>query len=1489
MSGSVKILCKAAILKRIPVERLLRPDKNRKSIMTMNSDLAGGKHKSLISAPLKTHPHGLFGLGLLFILFLARAGFAAEVVTTFNPPGGPAPDLATYGIGFELLGNGLYWWQGDGVCGELPNNSELGFKGSTSGAVAASRPVLSCDHQISGAGRDDLFFYFAADKRIYSKALTAAPTDPAQELTTAFTPLDSQHDLGAAMFWNGRFYWTDYQDLGSSFDIWSINPDGTGAQLVLSGSGYKVLKMVGYTYTASFLNFTDAIFFLTSDGQLIRLDVNPSAAPVVLATGITDFAIRDESAQAGPFFTFFTEVYATTGQKYNLNGSTPPGTLIKMNATGSSLTTFYTATAQNQLTSVAADSVNLYWTEQPVVCPPPFACSLGDYSIYRQSSPSDNSQAPGPVQLIGLPGGDAGVNLRSDGQWLYFLYGNSIKRFSTQTPPLQLAVQADGLEVVQALQDMNSDVPIVANRTTYVRGYAHLSANNTGKYNWPCAALLHGFRNGIEFSDSPINSLDGALLLTHLDPPTLQQMRDDTGAHTFLFRLPDSWVQSSSSSSESLNFTMTVNADQQIPETGSPPFVHDTISLLKSATLVRGLHPTLNFIPLICTGPSYYAYGTGFNQIIQRVFSMLSAEQLNIRSSDDPQGDWDHPFDFTQTDPDKAQDVFNDAVNKMDDLEQWYDDYAEIDEHFIGMIHPMANTGGQLAGNGNLAGNGLVATMSWTPGRGRTYVGGVNVAHELGHNYGHKHINCGTFTASQQVFDYVEFPCSLGTPDMTVPQATYGFDSLTFQIIPPTAAADTMSYNSSMWSSAAYWYDHFGPQPATTPVTSAFPSSGPQPNGLNEVLLVRGRINPILPAASLNAFYLVSQTVAPAAVVAASRQASDLAASQPNPYYMVFFDAGGNTLSQVALGIQIAGDTTGSNSLRFAQYVDFPDGARTIELVQGTQVLAERFISPSAPSLTLGSPVIDNVAGTLHLDWTASDPDGNPLLFTIQYTADGGTTWRPLRNDYGKLEITISTAWLAGGTQARLRVIATDGVNTTVAVTPPFTISNHPPQPVIAGVAEGQPLTFGGPDTLIGLVLDAQNGSVSNQLTWILSGPTPLTGTTATLPLTGLSPGDYAATLTATDTLGLTGSAVRNFSVLPPTVPEASAAATLDGLANDDGYAQALVIPMRLEDGSVVYTRMFHSGGNLYVSAAGLKFGGGTSRSFGLRVDPAPGGASAPNSNVFGFFVDETGAPREERGNGATMVTTLSPVPGFAAAIYNTGSNSWSAELSVADTLLGGWGHAAGLMLEHGVAHWPPNAVSSSLNSYGGLYLGTNAPQPPASTPFANAGQNRSIPLSTSQTVFLDGSGSFDPQNLPLNYSWTQVSGPAVPLSGTNTPVASFAAAPVTNTTQLVFQLAVNNGVLPSLPSQVQITLLPPLSQPIPPVQAAGVSVGSDGRLQVRFIGQPLMAYQIQASTDLIQWTTISTQYADYAGRIEFEASLRDPNFPIRFFRTYGP
>ncbi len=95
--------------------------------------------------------------------------------------------------------------------------------------------------------------------------------------------------------------------------------------------------------------------------------------------------------------------------------------------------------------------------------------------------------------------------------------------------------------------------------------------------------------------------------------------------------------------------------------------------------------------------------------------------------------------------------------------------------------------------------------------------------------------------------------------------------------------------------------------------------------------------------------------------------------------------------------------------------------------------------------------------------------------------------------------------------------------------------------------------------------------------------------------------------------------------------------------------------------------------------------------------------------------------------------------------------------------------------------------------------------------PVAQAGADQTLPAGT--TVTLDGSGSFDPDGDALSYTWTQVVGSQVTLSGASSAQASFTAPSVTAPTQFIFQLVVSDGQLQSNADQTTVTVQPVSSE----------------------------------------------------------------------------
>jgi len=1374
-----------------------------------------------------------------------------------EPTNATINNINGFGLSYTAYNSSLFWWSGQSTCGpEFTSNARIGSLGTVTFPPKTPNYTLdNCLIAPAYVAQDSAYYYYTDSKtgRLYKKALNAKTTDPSTEIPTPYTPLSSPWQFGAMMRWNGRLYWTANLP-GNQLQVNSINPDGTSPSqdLVLDAAtaGNHVKKLAGFTYSGAG-GPVDALFILTDDGYLFRQDVNPRAyETVTVDTGALDFAIRNERSFSAPPFPHLVSVqtlYAAKGvSSAGCPSSAPPGTLVALDAgtAGGGEILLHAASGQGQVTSVAVDDQYLFVTEDDL---------CGTVNISRQASSSVLpvfSTNGWDLILSGALGDVVGDHLQSDGNWLYFAKANTINRYPTGAPAIGLDFAADALEVVQASQDLNQSVALVANKDTYVRGYAHV-------------ALASGITNTVFYIYARLNGSLNGNALPPIDSPlagittqaSLDTLRSSL-AGTFLFELPQSWVQPGT-----LQLTMTINPDQSPPETGSNPLANNSVSLAPVSFTQKG-NATLVLTPMRTDFPNYdpTSPNSGLNAILARARSLLPVEDFNI---------------YVQTEQ-VEKPVFNSKVCvcwppiqisiDMDPFEFGADKTWALfwmtlrnyfsknppgnDIHWVGTVPEAASD--SWNGVGGASGMKLSDLVSWLPPipipsgltAGNTTVvkfnpgffdydwetpyGGVTLAHELSHNYGRFHIDqtagffyntngCGTEQpAAPYEKDWPYYGCAFGPIPASGPTAIVGFDPISQEVIAPTSAADTMTYATDTWASGWNWNKVFGNVPDAAMVVA--PAGQPRPMSEMPVLMLDGTIDTSSNTATFQTFYLLSSADVDSDKLTDNLY-RDAAMAPGNPYQFLFLDAGGNPIQTnnvlIFPGQQEEGGP-GTNQLNFVQFTMFNPLTHRIQLTYNGAVLAERVASPNAPVIAITSLSLDSVNQLISLAWNATDADGDLLFFTVQYSADNGASWTALKVGCPWQSLTFSSKLLPGSATAQLRVLASDGLNTTIAYSSVFSLPKHPPLVTIQGLVPGQRAAYGAPVNLFGLALDAEDGSISGPtLSWNLSGPTPHSASgTPSFRLNDLAPGLYTASLTAIDSDKMSATASLGFQVLPLAVPESTVPA-FDGTGSDPAYANAAQARVPLPGSRFVNARLIHASGALYAAFNGMMLSGNPAQPsrVGLRVDPDFSRSSTPQSNDVGFFIDENGMPFQMAGNGTTMPPTLSPLPGSSAVLV-VGAAGWSAELMIPDNLLGGWNHAAGLMLsEEAVTSpgdlyaWPPSAHTNSPATWAPAFFGTLPPQSNR-PPVAVVGPNQFVNFAQSRIVSLDGSASYDPDGDALTYQWTQVSGPSVTLSNAGNAVCSFVASPVSAQTALTFQLKVSDGSLSSSTNTV-VTLLP--------------------------------------------------------------------------------
>lgn len=1389
--------------------------------------------------------------------------------------------------GFELYADGGFWWRGFGVCGgEFPRQAAITIANADFRFAQPTTLATGCNllqHDFNNVVRDDSWVYFFADARLWRK-FVGDPNPGYGEWFPApptFPILWSDESGARLELADQTLFWGSYSVGMDRITIRGLATDGSDATAygTIENAGAPVAKLQWFQYREASGRVTvtrDALAVLLGNGRLFRFDLESGKAES-LAAGIRDFALHRVHAFLSNEFTAY--IYAAESEAgVNPSPAATPGKLWRITTSNPAekiLVYEAPAATRRQILSVAVDpggsnafaSKKIYLADAPVDCSGLF-CVLGNISIRRATLPTPDAD-PGAWDVIVNDNG--GFNLRSDGDWLYYLDHNTVSRIKTDAPPVEFDLELLNLEVTQGLQNMGHSIDLIAGREgTIGRGYAYIAKNNTDAEDVFPDAVLH-----VTFSDegtpipgSPFYAVNNARLN---GSSVFGALRSDT-TRSFLFdvgKLPHGL----------LRFEMTVNPNENPAETGSDPYANNTgVRVLE----VRDAgEACVVAIPMPTPTGTYDVWEKDFPQMIRRAESLLPVKRLNVRC-------WqvltdgghvgnivqDRFFEDVTAEKDDGQD--GDALDAVECVESASSHPGGcLQAKWVGLIHPGISG---FNGLGNRPGSSSIVRMApdsftdpWN-----TPLGGRTMAHELGHNFGRKHVDCGDPKNPDENYPYND--CWFGPGGET---SYWGFDPISRTPIQPSFAGDLLSYRDTRWTSPytwnAIWVDgFFGGFPAgLEPVHVASETSS--------VLMVNGALFLDLGSARLSAFFQVEPGIFDPEKVEEAFAESLAASGEADRFVVRLVDAAGTTLQESALPTSVQEDGT-EGRIGFSHFTPWNPATRRVQLVRNDSIWAERFVSPNAPTISIDAVGLDPAEEEIHVEWSAFDADADPLVFIVQYTPDDGAHWETYRFNYPATGLTMSTRRFPGGEQARIRILASDGVLTAAATSEVFYIPDHPPMPLISGVGEGERLPFGKTIDLYALVIDPEDGRLAQPATWILAGPSPASHAGDLFRLHDLAPGSYTATATGIDTTDQEGATTRHFEVLAMTVGEADAP-SVDGLCNDSGYAGATFFRLTDSSGRRIPVRVLHSGSAMFISFTGLARGsgraGGAAR-VGLRIDIDGEGETIEEGDR-GLFIDENGIPTVESPSGNQWLTGDSPAGGFQAASHLT-ENGWCAEMMIPDHLLGGWNHGVRLVFMVGSAAWPNAAAPDQPASWAKTWLGTEllatgANRPPA----ADAGPDQVVNVAASRRIVLNGANSSDPDGDALAFSWTQTAGPEVTLVAADTPNPSFELATPTDPSTLQFRLVVNDGEFESNPAFTAVRAYP-ISRLVALPHPGGTLTpnGFQGRLIDAAPGSP---YQIQGSTNLESWSPVQQNAADFQGTIQFLDTEFD-QYPHRFYRA---
>ena len=225
-------------------------------------------------------------------------------------------------------------------------------------------------------------------------------------------------------------------------------------------------------------------------------------------------------------------------------------------------------------------------------------------------------------------------------------------------------------------------------------------------------------------------------------------------------------------------------------------------------------------------------------------------------------------------------------------------------------------------------------------------------------------------------------------------------------------------------------------------------------------------------------------------------------------YCLELYDAGNTKLSSQCFDVSYGfGDsTTPMTTAPFALTVPFPATTQRIVLAHGGTTVATRTVSNNAPTVSVTLPG-GGVVKTIN--WTANDPDGDTLSYSVLYSADNKNSWFAVAMDLNATTYSLDTSMLPGGPNAFVRILASDGVNTGQADAGPFAVTGKEPTALINSPADGATYPPGQTVMLVGDGFDLEDGSLpESRLVWT-SNRDGYLGAGRTLERSNLSAGTH--------------------------------------------------------------------------------------------------------------------------------------------------------------------------------------------------------------------------------------------------------------------------------------------------------------------------------------------------------------------------------------------
>lgn len=325
--------------------------------------------------------------------------------------------------------------------------------------------------------------------------------------------------------------------------------------------------------------------------------------------------------------------------------------------------------------------------------------------------------------------------------------------------------------------------------------------------------------------------------------------------------------------------------------------------------------------------------------------------------------------------------------------------------HYYGLVNSFdahGCAGGCITGVANLGGErGEKSAVGWSGLGAGTPEASVTLAHELGHNFGRRHVLCqGNESDIDGKYPY---------PGGLIGQ--FGLDVFTYTLYPPNQSEDIMSYCPNLWiSDYNYWNIFQYRQAHVSAQMSSFVAG--------EAYYIRGIISP---GGAIDILPVYRQIVGSAPLPQGAYQIELLGQSR-------------EILATYSFDPLEVADAPGY--WHFGFFVPSVQGFSGLRISRAGRLLVEKFVTPG---LQRGSSAAQGAEarsseGEVTLGWPGYHHPTEAVVYRVRFSNDGGKSWQVLALDWQGNHLSLLLDGIeglnAGSGKGLVEVQASDGIHT---------------------------------------------------------------------------------------------------------------------------------------------------------------------------------------------------------------------------------------------------------------------------------------------------------------------------------------------------------------------------------------------------------------------------------------------------------------------------